>query len=75
MSVIGYRRNIPTKLLSWRGVEIKEQLSLMNSLNALCYQTNYANFVFSHNVYERSVEINEQLSRNNSLNAFCYRLN
>ena len=45
VSVIGYRRNIPTKFLSWRGVEINEQLSLGNSLNALCYQTNYANFV------------------------------
>ncbi len=28
------------------GVEINEQLSLRNSLNALCYQTNYVNFVF-----------------------------
>ena len=70
MSVIGYRRNIPTKLLSWRGVEINEQLALRNSLNALCYQTNYANFVFP-----TMFEINEQLSRNNSFNAFCYRLN
>ena len=28
------------------GIEINEQLSLRNSLNALCYQTNYGNFVF-----------------------------
>ena len=46
MSVIGYRRNIPTKFIILEGVEINEQLSPRNSLNALCYQTNYANFVF-----------------------------
>ena len=46
VSVIGYRGIIPTTLLSWRELEINEQLSLRNSLNALCYQTNYANFVF-----------------------------
>ena len=47
MSVIGNRRNIPTKFFFvLEGIEITEQLSLRNSLNVLCYQTNYANFVF-----------------------------
>ena len=72
---IGYRGTIPTKFLSWRGIEINEQLSLRNSLNAPLLSDELDELCFSHNVYARSIEINEQLSQRNSLNAFCYRLN
>ena len=57
------------------GIEINEQLSLRNSLNAPLLSDELDELCFSHNVYDRSIEINEQLSQMNSLNAFCYRLN
>ena len=59
-------------------VEINEQVSRRNSLNAICYRSRTvwtAVFPESRYVYQRSVEINEQLSRRNSLKALCYRSN
>ena len=48
MSAIGCRGNIPTTFFFiLAGIEINEQLSLRNSLNALCYQLNCMNWVFS----------------------------
>ena len=46
VSVIGYRWYHSYNVVILDGIEINEQLSLRNSSNALCYQTNYANFVF-----------------------------
>ena len=59
-------------------VEINEQLSRRNSLNAICYRSrtvSTALFPEWRSVYQRSVDINEQMSRRNSLNALCYRSN
>ena len=47
MYVIGYRGNIPTKFCYLGGIEINEQQSVRNPLNALCYQSNCMNWVFS----------------------------
>ena len=43
MSVIVYRGNIPAKFFIMEVVEIIDQLSVRNSLNALCYQSNCMN--------------------------------
>ena len=46
---IGYRGNIPTTFFILAGIEINEQLSRRNSLNAFCYRLNCVNWVFSQN--------------------------